>query len=91
MKNDSFIQNTNEIISWISALNYFAASWKLFELPGGLVSNINIKETYRKPQKASRKLPVRYKKFQGRTPEINSLVAGACCGPCNPSKWEADI
>jgi hypothetical protein len=22
---------------------------------------------------------------------ICQLVAGVCCGPCNPSKWEADI
>jgi hypothetical protein len=27
------------------------ASWKLFELPGDLVSNIINKEAYRKPQK----------------------------------------
>jgi hypothetical protein len=39
-----------------------------------LVSNIRNKEAYRKPQKASRKPPGRYKKFQGRNPEIISLV-----------------
>ena len=31
-------------------------------------------EAYRKPQNASRKPPVRFKKFQGRNPEIISLV-----------------
>ena len=34
---------------------FLGASWKLFELPGDLVSNIINKEAYRKPQKASRK------------------------------------
>ena len=53
---------------------FLGASWKLFELPGDLVSNIINKEAYRKPQKASRKPPGRYKKFQGRNPEIISLV-----------------
>ena len=24
-------------------------------------------------------------------PNHNLVVAGVCCGPCNPSKWEADI
>jgi hypothetical protein len=74
----SFIQNTNEISSWISSLNFFCsflgAFWKLFELPGDLVSNIINKEAYRKSQKASRKPPGRYKKLQGRNPEIISLV-----------------
>jgi hypothetical protein len=54
--------------------SFLGASWKLFELPGDLVSNIINKEAYRKPQKASRKPPGRYKKFQGRNPEIISLV-----------------
>jgi hypothetical protein len=53
---------------------FFAASWKLFELPGALISNIINEEDYRKPQKASRKPSGRYKKFQGRNPEIISLV-----------------
>ena len=62
---------------WISALNFcsfLGASWKLFGLPGDLVCNIINKEAYRKPKKASRKPPGRYKKFQGRNPEIISLV-----------------
>ena len=45
---------------WISALKFFCsflgASWKLFGLPGDIVSNIIHKEAYRKPQKASRKV-----------------------------------
>ena len=53
---------------------FLGASWKLFQLPGDIVSNIMIKEAYRKPQKASRKPPGRYIKFQGRNPEIISLV-----------------
>jgi hypothetical protein len=32
------------------------------------------KEAYKKPKKASRKPPGSYKKFQGRNPEIISLV-----------------
>ena len=35
---------------------FLGASWKLFELPGDLVSNILNKEAYRKPQKAPRKV-----------------------------------
>ena len=54
--------------------SFLGASWKLFGLPGDLVFNIINKEAYRKPQKASRKPPGRYKKFQGRNPEIISLV-----------------
>jgi hypothetical protein len=53
---------------------FLGASWKLSELPGDLVRNIINKEAYRKPQKASRKPPGRYKKFQGRNTEIISLV-----------------
>ena len=71
---DSFFQNTNEIISRISALKFFVASWKLFGLPGDLVCNIITKEACRKPQKPSRRPPGRYKKFQGRNSEIISLV-----------------
>jgi hypothetical protein len=59
---------------WISALNFFSsflgASWKLFGLPGDIVSNIINKEPYRKPPKASRKPQGSYKKFQGRNSEI---------------------
>ena len=55
--------------------SFLGASWKLFELPGDLVCNIINKEAYRKSQKASRKPTGRYKKFQGRNPEIISLVS----------------
>ena len=54
--------------------SFLGASWKLFGLPGDLVCNIINKEACRKPQKASRKPPGRYKKFQGRNSEIISLV-----------------
>ena len=54
--------------------SFLGASWKLFGLPGDLVCNIINKEACRKPQKASRKPPERYKKFQGRNSEIISLV-----------------
>jgi hypothetical protein len=39
--------------------SFLGAFWKLFELPGELVSNIINKEAYCKPQKASRKPPGR--------------------------------
>jgi hypothetical protein len=42
--------------------------------PQALISSIINKEAYRKPQKASRKPPGRYKTFQGRNPEIILLV-----------------
>ena len=45
----------------------------LFGLPGDLVSNNINKEAYRKPQKASRKPPGRYKKFQGRNNFVGIL------------------
>ena len=74
----SIFQNSNKNIVWISALKFFVASWGLpgsfLGLPGDLVSNIINKEAYRKPQKASRKPPGRYKKFQGRNPD-NIFVA----------------
>ena len=54
--------------------NFLGAPWKLFGLPGDLVCNIINKEAYKKPQNASRKPPGRYKKFQGRNPEIILLV-----------------
>ena len=54
--------------------SFLGASWKLFELPGDLVSNIINKEAYRKPHNASRKPQGSYKKFQGRNPEIILLV-----------------
>ena len=54
--------------------SFLGASWKLFGLPGDLVCNIINKEACRKPQKAFRKPPGRYKKFQGRNSEIISLV-----------------
>ena len=47
--------------------SFLGASWKLFGLPGDLVFNIINKEAYRKP-------PGRFKKFQGRNPEIILLV-----------------
>ena len=53
---------------------FLEASWKLFGLPGDLVSNIINKEAYRKPQKLPGSPPGRYKKYQGRNPEIISLV-----------------
>ena len=52
-------------------MKLFVASWGLL---GDLVSNIINKEAYRKPKKASRKPPGSYKKFQGRNPEIISLL-----------------
>ena len=51
--------------------SFLEASWKLFGLPGDLVSNIINKEAYRKPEKASRKPPERNKKIQGRNPGNN--------------------
>ena len=51
---------------WNSALKFFlaswGASWKLFGLPGDLVSNIINKEGYRKPKK----LPGSPQEAQGR-------------------------
>jgi hypothetical protein len=73
-----FGQKYQQNYFWISALNFFVASWGLhgsfFGLPGDLVCNIINKGAYRKPQKASRKPPGRYKKFQGRNADIISLV-----------------
>ena len=54
--------------------SFMGASWKLFGLPWDLVCNILNKEAYRKPQKAFRKPPGRYNRFQGRNSEIISLV-----------------
>ena len=54
--------------------SFLGASRKLFGLPGDLVCNVINKEACRKPQKASRKPPGRYKKFQGRNSEIISLI-----------------
>ena len=59
---------------------FFVASWWLHGsslLPGDLVCNIINKEAYRKPKKASRKLPGSYKKFQGRNPEIIGILGEA--------------
>ena len=47
---------------------FLGASWKLFGLAGDLVSNIIDKKAYKNPHKG------RYKKFQGRNPEIISLL-----------------
>ena len=46
--------------------SFLGASWKLFELPGDLVSNIINKKAYRKPQKASRNPQGSYKKISGQ-------------------------
>ena len=73
-----FHQNSKENTVRISALKFFVASWGLLGsfvgLHGGLVSNIINKDVCRKPKKASKKPPGSYKKFQGRNPEIISLV-----------------
>ena len=61
----SFIQNTNENISGILPWNFcsfLGAFWKLFGLPGDLVSNIINKEGYRK----LKKLPGSPQEAQGR-------------------------
>ena len=50
----SLSQNSNEKISGFLPWNFcsfLGASWKLFGLPGDLVSNIRSKEAYRKPPK----------------------------------------
>ena len=60
--------------AWISALKLFIAFRGLPGSFGDIVSNIIHKEAYRKPPKASRKPQGSYKKFQGRNPEIISLV-----------------
>ena len=53
---------------------FLGASWKLFGLSGDIVSNIIHKEAYRKPPKAFRRPKEATKKFEGRNPEIISLV-----------------
>ena len=58
-------QNSDKKIVKISALKVVIA---FFWLPRDLESNMINKEAYRKPQKASRKPPEGYKKFQGRIP-----------------------
>ena len=50
------------------------AFWKLFGLLGTLLSNIIIKEAYKKPQKLPGSPQEGTKKFQGRNPEIILLV-----------------
>ena len=73
-----FDQNSNKNIVRISVLKFYVASWGLpgifYGLPGDLVIDIIIKEAYKKPQKAFRKPPGSYKKFQGRNP-YNIFVA----------------
>ena len=70
--------NSNENIVRNSALKFEIASWgfpgSFLRLPGDLGSNINNKEAYRKPQKASRKPQGSYKYFQVRNP-YNNFVA----------------
>ena len=65
---------STKIIVRISALDLFLPSWELpgnfLGLPGDLVSNIMNKEL----QKVSRNPTGRHIKFQGRNPEIISLV-----------------
>ena len=70
MKNQ-FIPKYQRNYFWISTLKIFVASWGL---PWDLISDIMNKEAYRNPKKASRKPPGSYKKFQGRNPEIISLL-----------------
>ena len=54
---------------------FFVASWGLHGSSLGFLGYvISNKEACRKPQKASRKPPGRYKKFQGRNRAITSLV-----------------
>ena len=73
----SLSQNSNEIISgflpWFFC-SFLGASWKLFwascRLPYSWYYLLSPKEA----QKASRKPPRSYKKFQGRNPEIISLL-----------------
>ena len=62
-------QNTNEKKFWISALKFFVAFWGL----RGICSLPYLWHYLLGPQeaqKASRKPPGSYKKFQGRIPEI---------------------
>ena len=57
--------------------SFLGASSKLFGLSGDLVSNIINKKAYRKPKKlpgSPQEAPRKLKKFQGRNPEIFSLV-----------------
>ena len=56
---------------WNSALRFFVASWGL---PGDLVRNIINREGYWKPKKLPGSPQNATKKFQGRNPEIISLV-----------------
>ena len=55
---------------------FLGAYWKLFGLPGDLVSNIINKEAYRKATgspKNFQEAPGRYKKFQGRNISVDIL------------------
>ena len=55
--------------------SFLGAAWKLFGIPGDLVSNTISKQgRLLEAQKATRKPPESYKRFQGRNPEIFSLV-----------------
>ena len=74
-----FDQNCNENIFRISALKVFISSLALPENFLGfpvafLINNDITQKVPKKPQKTSRKPPGRYKKFQGRNPEIISLI-----------------
>ena len=74
----SIFQNNKENIVTISALKSYVASLGLpgnfFGFPEDLESNIINKKANKKPQKASRKPPGSYKKFQGRNPH-NIFIA----------------
>ena len=69
--NDSFFQNTNEIISEF-------LPWDFLYIPGRFLEALFYLWYYllspHEAQKASRKPPESYKKFQGRNNEIFSLV-----------------
>ena len=76
--NYSFIQNTNEIISgflpWIFLQlpgGFLEASWKLFELPGDLVSNIINKEA--EAPKSFQEAPRKVKKISGQKSRNNFI------------------
>ena len=72
-------QINNENIVKIAALNFFIAFWKFLGLSEGSFINAMVLLTKspgspRKPKKASRKPLGSYKKYQGRNPEIISLL-----------------
>ena len=60
----------------MSALKFFIASWKLFGLPGDLLSNIRSKEAYRKPPKLPVSPQEATKNFKAESLPIFSLNFG---------------